>query len=87
MDNPFNPADGSGSYSGLLKRLTQRVQRAQVQRRILEIIQDSFDGELAEEKIVLSRPEVARLARQVTRAVLADMIAGIDAQRSDKLPL
>lgn len=87
MRNASDPSQDSSSYLGLLKRLTQRVQQGPSEARILELLQVDFRSALAEERTVLSPPEVNRLVRQVTRAVLEEMIAKIDAQRSDQLPL
>ena len=87
MRSISDPSQDSGSYLGLLKRLTQRVQQGTTEVRLLELIRDAFDLALADEKIVLSQPEISRLARQVSRAVLADVVSRIDAHGPDKLPL
>ncbi len=78
MFNPPNPSQNSGSYVDLLKRMTQRVQQDKVDDQILVIMQRVFENELDKENIVLSRPERVRLFRQVTKAVLTDMLGKLD---------
>jgi hypothetical protein len=74
MFNPPNSFPNSGSYVDLLKRMTRRVQETEVEDRILEILQQVFERELAKEKLVLSRPERKRLFQQVTKAILTDVL-------------
>ena len=78
MLNPPNSYQNSGSYVDLLKRITQGVQQKKVDDQILVIMQQVFENELAKENIVLSRPERVRLFRQVTKAVLTDMLGKLD---------
>ena len=78
MFNPPNPFQNSGSYVDLLKRITNRVQQKKVEDQILVIMQQVFENELDKENIVLSRPERVRLFRQVTKAVLTDMLGKLD---------
>ena len=78
MLNPPNSYQNSGSYVDLLKRMSQRVQQKKVDDQILVIMQQVFENELAQENIVLSRPERVRLFRQVTKAVLTDMLGKLD---------
>ena len=79
MLNPPNP--NPGSYVDLLKRMTQRVQQAKVDNQILETVQQVVEKELDQQNIVLSRPERVRLFRQVTKAVLTDMLAKLDGEK------
>jgi hypothetical protein len=58
--------------------MTKRVQQSKVDDRIHEIVQGIFEEELKKENISLSRPEKVRLLRQVTKAVLADLLDNID---------
>jgi hypothetical protein len=81
MFNPPNSYQNPGSYIDLLKRMTQRVQQAKVDNQILEIVQQVFEKELDQWKIVLSRPERVRLFRQVTKAILIDMLAKLDSEK------
>ncbi len=81
MFNPPNPFQNSGSYIDLLKRMTQRMQQQKIDDRLLEILQQAFEKELDAENIVLSRPERARLFRQVTKAILTDMLGKLDDKR------
>jgi hypothetical protein len=68
----------SGSYVDLLKRLTQRVQQAGTTDQVLELLQRAFERELAQQSVVLSRPERVRLFKQVTKAVLTDLLEKLD---------
>jgi hypothetical protein len=78
MFNPPNPYQNSGSYIDLLKRMTQRVQQQKVDDRLLEILQQVFEKELETGNIVLSRPERVRLFRQLTKAILTNMLGKLD---------
>jgi hypothetical protein len=78
MFNPPNPYQNSGSYIDLLKRMTQRVQQQKVDDRLLEILQQVFEKELETGNIVLSRSERVRLFRQVTKAILTNMLGKLD---------
>ncbi len=77
MFNPLN-SQNSGSYVDLLKRITQQVQQKKVDDQMLTIMQKVFENELDKENIVLSRPERVRLFRQVTKAILTDMLGKLD---------
>jgi hypothetical protein len=74
MFNPPNPYQNSGSYLDLLKRMTQRVQQQKVDDRLLDILQQTFEKELDIGNIVLSRPERVRLFREVSKAILTNML-------------
>ena len=78
MLNPPNSYQNSGSYVDLLKRITQHVQQKKVDDQMLVILQQVFENEVDKENIVLSRPERVRLLRQVTKAVLTDMLGKLD---------
>ncbi len=78
MLNPPNFYEQSGSYINLLKRMTQRLQHGNVNDRVFETVQKSFQKELSLEKIVLSHAESDRLLRQVLKAVLTDMLTRLD---------
>ena len=77
MFNPPN-SQNSGSYIDLLKRITQQVQQKKVDDQMLAIMQQVFENELDKENIVLSRPERVRLFRQVTKAILTDMLGKLN---------
>jgi len=78
MLNPPNSYQNSGSYVDLLKRMTQQVQQKKVDEQMFVIMQQVFGNELDKENIVLSHPERVRLLRQVTKAVLTDMLGKLD---------
>ena len=64
------------SYDELLKRLTRRMQEAEVAGQLFEIVRQAYDRELNNANLVglpLSRPQRVRLLQQVTAAVLADV--------------
>jgi hypothetical protein len=77
MFNPPNPFPQSGSYSDLAKRMTQSVQK-ELGNQMTEIIQHAFEKALNKENIVLSRPEKARLLRQITKTMLTDILTKLD---------
>ena len=77
----FNPPlyQNSGSDPDLVKRMTQRLQAAGVDKQLLEIFRQSFERELAKENIVgISRPERMRLFRLVAQAILTDRLGKMD---------
>ena len=78
INPPPKSYQNSGSYHDLLKRMTHQVQQNKVDDQILIILQQVFEKELGKENIVLSRPERVRLFRQVTKAVLTDMLGKTD---------
>lgn len=65
----------SGSDPALVKRMTQRLQQAEVDNRMLGIFQQAFEQELDRENIIgLSRPERTRLFQQVATALWTDLL-------------
>jgi hypothetical protein len=60
------------------KRMTQRLREGKIDQQILEILQQGFEEELGKERIILSRPEKARLFRQSIQAILTDLLTEID---------
>jgi hypothetical protein len=77
MFDPPNPLPNPGSYVDLLKRMTRSIHQTQVDGRILELMQQTYERELAKLNVVLSRPERERLFRQVTKAVLTGILQKI----------
>jgi hypothetical protein len=74
----FNPLpQDSGSYMGLLKRMTDGVQR-EIEGQLLVMIQNAYERQLEKEKVVLSRPERVRLYRQIAKSVLTGALSRID---------
>jgi len=73
MFNPPNSFHGSDSYEELLKRMTQHARENQIDAQILEILKNTFEKELGEVDVMLSRPERVRLFRQVSKAILDDV--------------
>ena len=80
MFNPPNLPQPS-SYFDLKKRLTQSLQSANVDDRILETVQKLFDQTLISEGVVLARVEKERLLRGIMKSILTDMVAGLDGDR------
>jgi hypothetical protein len=68
----------SSSYFDLKKRILQRMQSAKIEDEIFNAVAKIFEQALAAENIVLSRPEKARLLRQMLKPVLTDMVAKLD---------
>lgn len=69
------------SYDDLLKRLTRRMQEAEIADQLFEILRQAYDRELNTVDLVglpLSRPQRVRLLQQVAQAVLADLQTKID---------
>ena len=77
MFNPPGSYQGSGSYDDLLKRMTRRARDTKIDDQILGILQQFFENELTKQNIVLSRPERNRLYKDVSKAILADVIGSI----------
>ncbi len=77
MFNPPNIPQPS-SYFNLKKRLTQSLQSANVDDRILETVQKLFEQTLISEGVVLARIEKERLLRGITKSILTDMVSGFD---------
>lgn len=77
----FDSYQYSGSYDDLLKLMTRHAQQNEVDRQILEILQQFFEKELGKERMALSRPERVRLFQQVTKAILADALGKIESAK------
>jgi hypothetical protein len=74
MLNPFGPQQDSGSYVNLQRRMLQRVQSANINDQIFEVVQKAYENAIEAENIVLSRPERKRLLSQILKLVLENMI-------------
>ena len=77
MFNPPDPYPNPGSYDDVLKRMTQRIKQSRFDDQIVTMLQQAFEKELAQSQIMLSRPERKRLFRQVSKAILDDVIGKI----------
>ena len=75
MKNPFGDQQvpSSGSYQNLKERMYKKVS-AKVNDQIINMLQNTYENALAEESIVLSRPERKRLFAQIMTLVLADLL-------------
>jgi len=60
----------------------QRVQSVGISDQIFIAVQNTYEGALNAENVVLSRPERKRLFAQILKLVLEDMIKKLD-ERSD----
>ena len=69
----FNPYQYSDSYDDLLKLMTQHARQNEIDRQIIEILENFFEKELSRENRPFSRPERTRLFQQVAKAILADV--------------
>ena len=74
MLNPFDPNKGTGSYVNLQKRIFQRVQSAEINNQIIEIVSKSYEDAINAENVALSLAERKRLKSQILKLVLEDMI-------------
>ncbi len=70
MQNPFAPQSDSGSYINLKERMFQKVQAAGINDQIFGIVKRAYEQALAQENVILSRPERKRLFAQVLKLVL-----------------
>ncbi len=71
MESPISDFD-------LSTRITQRLRQGNIESQLLEIIQQGFEKVWAQERLLLSRPEKARLFRQSEKAILTGMLAKIE---------
>jgi len=78
MFNPPNPYHNSGSYTDLLKHMTQRLRQQKIDDHIREVFQQAFEKELEIGSIVLSRPKRVRLFRGIVKAILLDLLKSLD---------
>ena len=77
MQNPFGSEQVPGSYHNLKERMYKKIS-ANVNDQILEILQKAYENALAEENIVLSRPERKRLFSQIVKMVMEDVLKKLD---------
>ena len=78
MQNPFAPQSDPNSYLNLKERILQQVRSAGVNDRIFKVVQNAYEEALAQENIILSRPERKRLLAQVLKQVLEEMLKKLD---------
>jgi uncharacterized membrane protein YheB (UPF0754 family) len=78
MKNPFAPQQVPDPYFDLQKRILQKVQDAQVNDQIFEVVQKAYEDTLKTENIVLLRQDRKRLLAQILKSVLGDMIKKLD---------
>jgi hypothetical protein len=74
MFNSPNSLPDFGSYEDIQKKMIQRVRQANLDEKILALLQTKFEEELAQRNLVLSRPERNRLFRDVAKSVLEDVL-------------
>lgn len=78
MLNPFDLDKGSGSYINLQKRILQRVRSANINEKIIELMQKTYEDALSVEKIVLSRAEKKHLQTQIFKLVFEELTKGLN---------
>lgn len=81
MINSPDSDPNSGSYVGLLSRMTQRVEQIHIDDKILKLMHQVFEDELSKEDIVISSTEKGRLFRQVSGAVLTDLLGSLESPK------
>ena len=64
----------TGSYEELKRRIRNRLEEKQYARKFIDQMMEGFEMTLADEKIVLSRPERTRLFKRILWEVLTDLI-------------
>ena len=74
MFNPPNSLPDFGSYEDTQKKMIQRVRVAKLDEKILTLLQAKFEEELAQRKVMLSRPERNRLFKAVVKDVFDDVL-------------
>ena len=84
MENSFASQPDSGSYINLKERVFQKVQAAGIDDQIFMSVQKTFEDVLAQENIILSRPERKRLLSQILKLVLEDMVKKLDDHSSSE---
>ena len=78
MENSINSQSESDSYINSKERVFQKIHSYGINDQIFELVQRRYESALAEENIVLSRPERKRLFAEILKMVLDDMIKKID---------
>ena len=78
MQSPFDSHQDSSPYAGLQKQMFQRVQVAEVDEQIVEVVKKAYDDAVSAEQIVLSRNENKRLHSHILKLVLEDMVKKLD---------
>lgn len=82
MLNPFGSEQvpGFSSYTDLKKRITLKVQAANVNDQIFQAVHIAFENALGSENpaVPLTHPERKRLFSQVLKSVLEDMVNKLD---------
>lgn len=82
MENPFDLQPDSGSYKNLKERIFQNVQTSGISEQFFMTAQNAYENALAQENVILSRPERKRLYSQVIKLVLDDMSKNLDNRSS-----
>ena len=62
----------------LKERMIQRVESANVNDQIFQVVQMAYEDALRHENIVLSRPERQRMFAQILKHILEDMLQKLD---------
>jgi len=79
MKNPFGPEqDPLPSYTNLQKRMLERVQAANVDDQIFQVVQQEYEKALRHHNLLLSRPERQRMFAWILKQVLEDMVRKLD---------
>ncbi len=77
MKNPFGDQQIPGPYHNLKERMYKKVS-AEVNKRIVDMIKNSYENALNEENIVLTRSERSRLLSQIVKMVTDDILKRFD---------
>ena len=80
MKNPFGDQqipEIPGSYQNVKERMYKKVS-ANVNDKILALLQNTYENALSSENVVLSRPERKRLLSQIAKMVMEDVLNKFD---------
>lgn len=78
MESPFDSQPDSGSYVNPQKRMLEKVQAAEVNHHIIEVVGKAYEDALTNENIELTRPERKRLLKQIIKLIMEDVIKKLD---------
>lgn len=78
MLSPFDSNKNSGDYINLQKRIFQRIQSAEINNQIIEVVRKSYADALSAENIELDDAESKRLLSQVLKLTLEEMTKKLD---------
>ncbi len=70
----MQPPPYGNSYEQLVARLRQRVRDQNLEKKILELLQNGLEDALQKENLTLARPEREQLSRQLSQTTLIEIL-------------